>query len=598
MVSPRPLALATLLLLAAPLGAWEPPAGAEARPPTPVLTAAVLVAAEREGWAAVAPPLRATALRAYESNKTDAAGAWLGLARWAALFAEREREFVPRWVAAINAAKVGHPNMARAYSPPDNRLGAYAPRPLQEWLLGDRAFTERFFALLSPCDHLPTVLDTLGKLHAADPKKFAAYAQLALALAVVHDVPPPPTWPHAQVSRAALLRRLPAPAELFAFLTEADAAGKTLHKLARLDAATLKFLADPAAPLDELDWARKTITPPLARLDETYALVRYRTDREQDNVTRWPGETYGLPHILAEGGICVDQAYFAAQVGKARGVPTLIFRGAGDDGRHAWFGYLDGRQKWQLDAGRYEEQNFVTGVAHDPQTWGDLSDHELAFLSEGFRGSVNYQTSRLHADFAAVRLERKEAPAALAAARKAVAAERRNLTAWETLLAAHAATGADAKAREAVLREAAQAFDRYPDLNTRFRQRVADSLRARGETSAAELEESQIARRNQRNRADLTIAQAALILRRLLDTRPAPPLLEQTQTYARLVRQYGRDAGTAFYDQITQPFVARMVRDGHKPEARAALKQARDVLVPATGSQLAKEMDKLEATLR
>ena len=45
-----------------------------------------------------------------------------------------------------------------------------------------------------------------------------------------------------------------------------------------------------------------------------------------------------LPLILQEGGLCVDQAYFAAMVGKAKGVPTLLFRGAGLDGR----GLLDG----------------------------------------------------------------------------------------------------------------------------------------------------------------------------------------------------------------------------------------------------------------
>ncbi len=595
---PRRLAHVALLLLAVPLGAWEPPAGAEARPPTPEQTAAVLDAAAREGWAAAVEPLRATALRAYAAGKTDVASAWLGLARWAALFAEREREFVPRWAAAINAAKVGHSNMPRSYYPPDDLLGDHASRPLQKWLLADRAFTAKFFALLSPCDHLPAVLDTLDKLYTADPKRFSTYAQLALAIAVVYDVSPPPDWPHAQVSAAVLPRKLPAPAEAFAYFTKADEAGRTLHKLAQLDASTLKFVVDAAAPPDELDWVRQTVTPPLARLADTYGLVRYRTDREQNNVNMWPGAAYDLPHILADGGICVDQAYFAAEAGKARGVPTVIFHGEGNDGRHAWFGYLDGRQRWQLDAGRIPEENFLTGLARDPQTWAMFSDHELAFLTESFRAQPAFALSRLHTDFAQTYLGLKRAPESLAAARKAATAERRNPDAWEALLAALTATGADAKAREAALYEAASAFTRYPDLNARYRQRAADSLRARGETSAADNEERLIARRNERDRADLATAQAALTLSRATDGPAAQPLAGQMKTYAQLTRQFGRDAGVGFYDQIVQPFVARLVREGHKPEARAALKQARDVLAPPTGTQLDKEMEKLEATLR
>jgi hypothetical protein len=592
----RRIALTVLLVVGvARLGAWELPAGWETRPPDAAQLATVLDAAEHEGWATVAPTLRDGALRAYEKDKTDAAGAWLGLARWAELLAEPERQFVPRWIDAINAAKVGHSNMARSYHPPATPLSAHVSPALTRWLLADRKFTDKFFGLLSPCDYLPAVLNALDKIFTADPQRFQTYAQLALAIAVVYDVPPPPGWPHAQVSQAVLPRRLPEPVAAFAFFVRADQTGKTLHPLAKLDADTLKFVVDVAAPFSELEWAQKMITYPLPSLAKSYTVVSYRTDRMQNDQNMWLGDTYDLPHILGAGGICVDQAYFATEAGKARGVPTIFFRGEGNDGRHAWFGYLDDRQKWQLDAGRYEEGNFVTGLAHDPQTWGNLSDHELTFLSEGFRAYPTYALSRLHAGIAATYLELKRAAPALAAARKAVGAERRNVDAWETLLAAQAATGADVKAREGVLHEAASALQRYPELNAQFRQRLADSLRTRGETSAADLEEKQIARNNQRDRSDLSTAQAALILKRATDTKP---LSEQMQVYAGLVRQYGHDAGTGFYDAVTKPFVSRLALAGHKTEARLALDEARKELAPEAGSQLAEEMTKLAATLK
>ncbi len=593
----RRLALAVLLASAARLGAWELPAGWETRPPDAERITAILDAADQEGWDGVAPGLRDGALRAYETGRASA-GVWVGLARWAALLAEQEDRFTSRWTTAINTAKTGHANMARRYPRPTTPLAAHVSRPLAQWLLGEQRFTEKFFGLLSPCDYLPAVLDTLDALWRADPKKFQTYAQLALAIAVVYDVPPPPNWPHSQVSQSVLPRRLPAPAEAFAFFSDADEHGLTLHKLAKLDASTLKFTVDAAAPIMELDWARTVITHPLAKLAKTYSLIRYRTDREKSGQNMWPDATYDLPHILADGGICVDQAYFATEAGKARGVPTIFFHGEGNDGRHAWFGYLDGRQQWQFDAGRIPEENFITGLAQDPQTWGNLSDHELAFLSEDFRTRPAFASSQLHTAAAQIYLGLNRAPAAVTAARKAVNYERRNVTAWETLLAAQAATNAAAKMREATLNEAAAALDRYPDLNARFRQRYANSLRARGETSAADQEERLIARRNQRDRADLAIAQVALTLKRAMDGPTAQPLAEQVKTYGLLVSQFGRDAGVDFYDKIVTPFITRLVRDGHKPEARAALKLARDALTPETGTQLDKEMVKLAATLK
>src|SRR5690606_37735995 len=213
----------------------------------------------------------------------------------------------------------------------------------------------------------------------------------------------------------------------------------------------------------ELEWAQRSVKFPLSSLVKSYEAVRYRNDRIEAQTYVWPGERYDLPEIYGEGGICVDQAYFATQAGKARGVPSLLFSGAGRDGRHAWFGYLGSGQKWVLDAGRYAAQRYVTGVAIDPQTWTQLSDHELSFLSEGFRRLPPYRQSRQHQVFAELYLRLNQKPAAAAAARKAVSYERRNVQAWELLLAAH--EDAPPRERETLLREAARAMQRYPDLN-------------------------------------------------------------------------------------------------------------------------------------
>jgi len=435
----------------------------------------------------------------------------------------------------------------------------------------------------------------LNDLHRADPPRFRSHANLALAIAVVYDVPPPPAWPHGQVTAEALPRKFPAPLEAFAWWIKQDQAGRTLHKLARLTAAELKFVVDTPASLAELEWAQRTADFPLGQLAHAYTMVRYRQDRLANNTPIWPGPTYRLHEILAAGGICADQAYFATQVGKARAVPTLLFYGAGTDSRHAWFGFLDAGQKWRLDAGRYAEQRFVTGYARDPQTWRVFSDHELQFLSQRFRELPAFAQSRVQATFAAEYLALGKASAAGAAARRAVNFERRNQAAWETLVAAARQEGRDAKTVENLLREAALAFQLFPDLEAQYVNRVADSLRARGETSAAEAEVSRIARKNRSERRDLSVQQARDIVHRAMSTQP---LAEQIDSYNTVIDRYGRGAGIGFFDEVVVGFAEHLLQLNQRGEALKAVERARRALKVEPNSQLASELEKLTKLVR
>lgn len=563
--------------------------------PTRVRLAAVLAAAQRDGWAPQTGMVRGAALLAYEREKLAAAEAWLNLSRWSALFGRSEADFTAQWIEAVNAAKVGHANMPSQFELRRRPLAARLSPELQDWLIGNPAFAGEFFAVLSPVDYLPRVLEILQELFRADPVRFRAHASLALAIAVVYDVPPPPSWPHGQVTAEALPRRFPAPLEAFAWWIRQDRAGRTLHRLARLGAEELKFVVDTPAPLAELDWAQGTVHQPLAQLAEVYSMVRYRKERVANQVPVWPGRSYRLADILAAGGICSDQAYFAAEVGKARGVPTLLFHGAGNDGRHAWFGFLGPGQKWHLDAGRYAEQRFVTGYARDPQTWRVLSDHELQFLSQRFRLLPSYQQSRTHANFAAEYLALGKAAAAGVAARKAVQFERRNQPAWETLLAAARQEGRDARALENLLREAALAFQLQPDLEAQYVNRVAESLRARGDSSAAEVEVRRIAVKNKGGRGDLSIQQARDMLARAIATQP---LAEQISTYHTAVDNYGHGAGMGFFDEIVVGFVEHLLELRQKTEAAKAVERARRALRVEPKSQLETELAQLEKTVR
>lgn len=584
--------VALLLFLAASLAkAAGIPESEASHAPTAQRIAALHAAALRDGWPAQTASLRTTATLAYQREKLQAAEAWFNIYRWALLLGQSEAEFFPQWIAAVNTAQAGHRNMSAHYTARPQPLGASLSPPLQAWLLGNAAFSAQFFSLLAPVDQVPRVFEILNELHQRDAARFKSFASLALAIAVVYDVPPPPFWPHGQVADEALPRRLPEPAAAFAWWTKQAQAGRLFHNVARLDAHELKFVVDAAAPFAELEWAQEVSNHPLSHLAGAYSMVRYRNERLKNQTPLWPGRTYRLPEILATGGICSDQAYFATQVGKARGVPTLLFYGAGNDGRHAWFGYLDGSQKWRLDAGRYAEQRLVTGFARDPQTWREFSDHELQFMSERFRELPSFRQSRTHASFAADFLAQGKAASAAAAARKAVNFERRNQAAWETLIAAARLEGKDARTIENVMREAALAFhQRYPDLEAHYVNRVAESLRARGETSAAAHEVRQIALKNKGARGDLSVRQARDIVQRAVATQPLP---DQIRSYNTVLDSYGRGAGIGFFDDVVVGFIHHLVQLKQKAEALKAIERARRTLRVEPNSQLASEFERL-----
>ena len=564
-------------------------------PPTPARIAEVQAAAAASGWGPVSAGLYLGAIGAYERGQTDAAEAWYYVASWANLFGQTQAAVGNQWWAAMNKAGLVTPNLHQPKLPDETMARLITPE-MGSWLMGDRAFSAAFWGMVSPVDNLPQVLLILKKIREDNPARFKTYAQLALAISLVYDSPPPTSWPHEQVTEKALKRQLLRPWEVFKFLVDADESGATLLKLGQLTAGDLRFLVDFAAPFPELVWAQQSVKFTLAQMPQSYSCVRYRQDRIDAGQYVWPGDTYELSHIYSEGGICVDQAYFASQTGKARGVPTLFFVGEGKDGRHAWFGYLDRSGKWVLDVGRYQDQKFVTGVAYDPQTWGLISDHELKFLSEGFRKFPPYKQSYVHTIFAGLYLsfgEKGKAPAALAA-RKAVNYERRNSQAWDILIAANA--DAPPRTREALLREAAMALQRYPDLNAYYLRQIAVSLKARGDVSAANFEERSVALKNKNARADIGIEQAVKMINEVILT--DTPVQQQMTVYVDVLRKYGARAGMDFYDQVVVPFVTKLASQGNRGEARAALGQARFALKPETGSQLEREIIAFDARLK
>ena len=558
-----------------------PPKGPAAAPTAPQI-GALQAEAATTGWEAVAQKLRTAAIASYRRSPGQAEARYY-LYRWADLFGTTESQALARWADDVGRAKIGYPRAEPDIDAGDRPLAALWPEDLRRYALTSSDFSEAFFTQLSPLDQPVMVMKILAAIWTRDPAVFREYANLALALAVVYDVPPPADWPHGQVRPQALPRRLPDPVEAFAFFVKADRTGATLQRLSRLPAEDLKYVVDTSASFADLTWAETKVAAPLAGLARLYNMVRYRRDRLEGDVLIWPEATYRLADIAERGGICIDQAYFAAMVGKAKGVPTLLFRGAGLDGRHAWFGFLDGNGRWQLDCGRDAAQKLVTGFAFDPQTWTNITDHDLAFLADGFRRLPMFKASRVNAQFADLFFGMGEFTACAAAARAAVNNEPRNVEAWNTLLVARQRLGGDPKQLEGLLREGARTFERYPDIESNFKLLLSRSLRTRGATSEADFVERSTAHKYEADRSDLSDRQAEEKLLRSLTTEDIDQCI---MTYFSVLKSYGNGAGINFFDRIVRPFVEYLLLNGRPVQAQQAVETARRTLRVEPNSQL------------
>ena len=270
------------------------------------------------------------------------------------------------------------------YTPQEGEVALRARPDFLAQLAGDTDFQREFFKNLTPDDFPPVALTRLEQLYSAHPGRWPEYRSLMVAFALVYDQRQPRDWPHHQVDPS-LVPPMDEPlAKRFEYYLRANDAGRLEHDLRRLSVAELKFVVDAPVPRSELEWAAKNVRLRRNQFDRAFSIVDYDERRAQRGVYEWPRDKgrYVLANIELWGGICVDQAYFAAIAGKAKGIPTLYFAGQGTDGGHAWFGYLrspDG--KWELDAGRYLNQNYAAGQALDPQTWLPISDHDLLYLA-------------------------------------------------------------------------------------------------------------------------------------------------------------------------------------------------------------------------
>ena len=603
------------------------------RPPTPVDRARVLA----DGWEVSRDRLAEGLVAAYQpggpgrpgTTGTSAYRQWMQLWKWSELLARNEKgqavEFLqtalrtnadgqkvfygPGRIWPSDSQPASAQDVEKIFQDPVKRekyLGSLVsaefsdprdeplfkkldPGVVAEWV-GDAELSSLLFESLSPQDYAPAVLARLQEIRLAHPGKFREYPALAVALALVYDQALPGFWPHDQVNPQLVPRRDIAVAEFFADWVTSNETRALMLDLRKLRPGQIKFIID--APLEDAEfvWARKNVRYPRMDFDKAFGSVAYDHDRLKNREYEWMEGTYTLEDLRRKGGICVDQAYYAMIAGKARGLPTLFFSGQGTDGGHAWFGYMKSDDRWELDCGRYENQNYAVGTALDPQTWTPISDHDLEFLAQSFRDKLEFASSQDDLLLAAQLEKNGDAARALKAYESAVQVCPENIAAWEAklgyLVRSGAAPGQLRSHYEAALRQ----FPRDRDIRTSQQTGLAAVLRELGDPAAAEALEAQMVFSNKRQRSDLSVN---LVAQRLASLAAEKKFDEAFGEYRRQLSGLGKTGGGNFYYEIVEPFAVALLQAGDKKRAGEAVSMAKKVLRPETGSILNHEMDDL-----
>ncbi|MEX2217955.1 MAG: transglutaminase domain-containing protein [Phycisphaerales bacterium] len=243
-------------------------------------------------------------------------------------------------------------------------------------------------------DSTKNVYGVLDRLRAACGDRVGQFPALAAAICVVHDQPI-----RAQASiRAAMIEKKPSrtidPVEVFRYYASREE--RLVFPVRQTPAELLVYVVDSPAEPGELEWAFSRYAGdrnPGNRYDEiTYDTAHYKLRKPK----KISALDYTLENIRKVGGVCGEQAYFAANVGKAIGVPAAVISGRGPSMSHAWVGVLHGQAsgpRWALEEGCFGDYKKLRGNLTDPQTRRPLAAPELHLLAE----SVSSPAAQRHA---------------------------------------------------------------------------------------------------------------------------------------------------------------------------------------------------------
>ncbi len=476
-------------------------------------------------------------------------------------------------------------------------LAKYAEKTDVEFkaeILGNSKFLKEFIGTISPKDNLKNVFEILSKIRKSSPEKFSKYRNLATAIAIVFDATPPANWPHSQVSEKLLPRKLPDPLNAFEEITNSRERKKFLIPTEKLSIQELKYLVASPAIEEDKKYAQQSVAVNIPNIAKLYSSINYDTPRLKDKQFDWDGEDYRLKTIKSRGGICVDQAYYTAEVAKAKGVPAFIFSGAGSDGFHAWTAYMLKSGAWNFDVGRYANARFVTGTTIDPQTWEQATDHELNAMREAFRNGAKYELSEIHSMFAEHFLKKSDFLAAIAVAEKAVLSDSRNAKAWEIIIDASKQANKPASAIIKAYNDAIKAFSRYPDIDASFRRELIKLLNSQSKDELARKLTTSLIIKTKSKRPDIAMEFARIELQNDIEKGEIERLIS---SYKRLITPFKSDAAMAIVG-LTIPIINSVLKTEKREVSLDILKTSKQIFKSSKDESIKVNLEGIESQLK
>ena len=251
-------------------------------------------------------------------------------------------------------------------------------RPLLTFLLAHESLAREVAMTVSPLDSAARVYEVLSALITKDGPHVADHPALAAAVCVVFDVPH-----YSAASRRLEKREQIDPVDVFEYFIANE--GRMLLGLKDLPPQVLIYLVDTEATVPELQWALKDHAGD-RNVGKRYGDLTYDTASFKfDQPKKISALPYTLQNLRQVGGVCEEQAYYAAHVAKAIGVPATMIEGRSSTDGHAWVGFLQlrgGGLAWNMNEGHYNEYEKLRGTLRDPQTGLGISDDELALTAD------------------------------------------------------------------------------------------------------------------------------------------------------------------------------------------------------------------------
>jgi hypothetical protein len=220
------------------------------------------------------------------------------------------------------------------------------------------------------------VYEMLDTLRAARGDKLDKYPTLTAAICVVHARK---RTINANENRATSADAV----DIFDYYVRNE--NRMFFGIKNVPAELLIYVVDTTASIPEMEWALNKYGGN-REVGKLFFTIKYDYDYlKSGDKKKLTVAGFNLQNILAYGGVCVDQSYFATTVGKAIGVPSAMDTGSSADAGHAWAGYLqyDGRTAaWNFNCGRYQSFQGVEGSVQDPQIRQDIPDCQVSLLGE------------------------------------------------------------------------------------------------------------------------------------------------------------------------------------------------------------------------